>query len=314
MKKITENDLCLKRTVSVHSHGVSMHPYIYIFGKQFSSYGVFALIGIFAAVLYSFIVHRITKDKKDFYDRIIYIVYCAAAGGIVAAILYQLTNIRYWIMAMPYLFTDFARFKTYMSFGIVFYGGMIGIFIGFMIYTKYFKEDTRMWLMTSVPGIPLFHAFGRMGCTVGGCCYGLSHAHVGTFDNETGLFDIGNNPLFDGFWVYNAKTGDYHLPIQLIESAGLFVIFIILVVFLIFIYRKKAYYKTMGLYFVLYGILRFVDEYFRGDSIRGIWGPFSTSQYISLIIVPIGIYCLLCPTKKCFFEKWYTPGKTKSNV
>ena len=70
----------------------------------------------------------------------------------------------------------------------------------------------------------------------------------------------------------------------------------------------------MGLYFVLYGILRFVDEFFRGDSIRGIWGPFSTSQYISLFIIPIGIYCLICPTEKNFFEKWYTPGKKKKKT
>ena len=291
-----------------------MYPYINVFGKPFSSYGVFALIGLAAAVLYSFIVHKITKDKKDFFDRIIYIVYCGAAGGLCAGILYQLTNIKYIIQGLPYLFTDFEKFKTYLSFGIVFYGGMIGIFIGFMIYTKYFKEDTRMWLMTSVPGIPLFHAFGRMGCTVGGCCYGLPHVHVGSYNENTGLFDIENNPIFNGFSVYNARTGSYHLPIQLIESAGLFVIFAILVVFLIFIYKKKAYYKPMGLYFVLYGILRFVDEFFRGDSIRGIWGPFSTSQYISLFIIPIGIYCLICPTEKNFFEKWYTPGKKKKKT
>ena len=288
-----------------------MYPYINVFGKPFSSYGVFALAGMAFAVLYSFIVHKITKDKKDFFDRIIYIVYCGAFGGLCAAILYQLTSLKYTVKGLPYLFTDFEKSKTYMSYGIVFYGGMIGIFIGFMIYTKYFKEDTRMWLMTSVPGIPLFHAFGRMGCTVGGCCYGLPHVHVGSYNENTGLFDIENNPIFNGFSVYNARTGSYHLPIQLIESAGLFVIFAILVVFLIFIYKKKAYYKPMGLYFVLYGILRFVDEFFRGDSIRGIWGPFSTSQYISLFIIPIGIYCLICPTEKNFFEKWYTPGKKK---
>ncbi|MBR1861026.1 MAG: prolipoprotein diacylglyceryl transferase [Lachnospiraceae bacterium] len=291
-----------------------MYPYLNIFGKTFSSYGVFALIGLAAAVLYSFIVHKVTHDQKDFFSRFIYIVYCGAFGGITAAILYQLTNIKYIIQGLPYLFSDFEKFKTYMSFGIVFYGGMIGIFIGFMVYSQYFKEDTRMWLMTSVPGIPLFHAFGRVGCTVGGCCYGLPHAHVGVFNKESGIFDIGDNPVFQKFSVYNARTGSYHLPIQLIESAGLIIIFIILVIFLVAIYRKKAYYKTMGLYFVLYGVLRFVDEFFRGDTIRGIWGPFSTSQYISMIIVPLGIYCLICPTEKNFFEKWYKPKKEGSNV
>ena len=32
-------------------------------------------------------------------------------------------------------------------------------------------------------------------------------------------------------------------------------------------------------------MIRFLDEFLRGDRIRGIWGPFSTSQWISLTIL-----------------------------
>ncbi|MCR4618069.1 MAG: hypothetical protein K5669_07790, partial [Lachnospiraceae bacterium] len=62
-----------------------MYPYIHVFGKPYSSYGVFALIGLAFAVLYSFIIHKITKDKQDFFDRIIFIVYGGASGGVCAA-------------------------------------------------------------------------------------------------------------------------------------------------------------------------------------------------------------------------------------
>ena len=68
--------------------------------------------------------------------------------------------------------------------------------------------------------------------------------------------------------------------------------------------NKMNYYRPIGVYFVLYGILRFITEMYRGDLIRGLWGPFSTSQYISMLVVPLGIYCLICPTEKNFLEKW----------
>ena len=290
-----------------------MYPYVSFFGKPYSSYGVFAIIGLAAAVLYSFIVHKITKDKKDFYDRVIYIVYCGAAGGICAAILYQLTNIKGWIKALPFLFTDFDKFKSYLSFGIVFYGGMFGIFIGFMIYSRFFKEDTREWLRTSVPGVPLFHAFGRMGCAVGGCCYGIPKLSAGSYNYETGLFDLDGGSFVHGACIYNARIGHYCIPIQLIESCGLILIVIILILYLRFGKDKKAYYRPMGLYFVMYGVLRFITEFWRGDLVRGIWGPFSTSQYISMIVIPIGIYCLVCPTEKNIFEKWYNGALYKKD-
>lgn len=289
-----------------------MYPYIHIFGRNINSYGVLALIGMGAVVLYSFFIARKYEKEKDFYNRFIYIIFCFVASVMVAAVVYQLACIRFWIIALPYLFTDFETFKSYMSFGIVFYGGMFGIFVGMLIYTKLFKEDTREWCRTTVPAIPLFHVFGRIGCTIGGCCYGTPKIHgISEFDEAMSYFPIGTNSIFHDHYVYNAKIGMYCIPIQLIESFGCLIIFIILLVNQIFQKDKKKYYRPIGIYFILYGILRFVLEFWRGDLIRGIYGPFSTSQYISMIVVPLGIYMLLCPVEKNFLNKWYTPGKKK---
>jgi phosphatidylglycerol:prolipoprotein diacylglycerol transferase len=41
----------------------------------------------------------------------------------------------------------------------------------------------------------------------------------------------------------------------------------------------------------LYGVSRFIIEFYRGDP-RGIVGPFSTSQFLSLLIVPISLIML----------------------
>ena len=43
---------------------------------------------------------------------------------------------------------------------------------------------------------------------------------------------------------------------------------------------------------LLYGISRFIIEFYRGDT-RGTVGMFSTSQFVSLIIVPLAIVMLI---------------------
>jgi phosphatidylglycerol:prolipoprotein diacylglycerol transferase len=50
--------------------------------------------------------------------------------------------------------------------------------------------------------------------------------------------------------------------------------------------------RTFWLYLLLYAISRFVIEFYRGDP-RGAVGMFSTSQLISIIIVPLAIVMLV---------------------
>ena len=50
--------------------------------------------------------------------------------------------------------------------------------------------------------------------------------------------------------------------------------------------------RTFWLYMLLYGISRFIIEIYRGDA-RGTVGMFSTSQFISLILVPLAIVMLI---------------------
>ncbi len=286
-----------------------MFPAFFIFGKQISTYGIIAYIGLLLIVLYSFIVNRYGSRRKDFSSRALYIVFGAVFGITGAFTLYQITVFKTTLEGIKYLFSDFQKFLSYLSGGIVFYGGMIGIFIGFIVYTKVFREDTREWLMTSVPAIPMFHAIGRIGCLFGGCCFGKIDeiaGVVGVINHDTGFYDLNGNPVFYHGYIYNARIGHYCLPVQLYESIGLVLIFIILLVNLKLQKLKPIFYRPLGIYFVLYGSLRFILEFWRGDVIRGIWGPFSTSQWISLFIIPIGLYCLICPTSKNILEKFYT--------
>ncbi len=107
--------------------------------------------------------------------------------------------------------------------------------------------------------MPLFHAFGRVGCFLAGCCYGKKLERTITILNGIRLERI---------------------PIQLIEAIFEFLLFIILTV----IRKKDDNVNILRIYLMSYSAFRFLDEFFRGDEIRGIFFGLSTAQWISLVI------------------------------
>jgi phosphatidylglycerol:prolipoprotein diacylglycerol transferase len=124
------------------------------------------------------------------------------------------------------------------------------------------------------------HAIGRIGCFCAGCCYGRA------MDPPFGVYFRADSV---------APIGVALFPVQLLESVLNFILFIIL-----FGYSRKprADRQITGLYIACYGVIRFILEFFRGDGERGILWIFSTSQWISLALIPLGLYWLLKATKK----------------
>jgi phosphatidylglycerol:prolipoprotein diacylglycerol transferase len=128
-------------------------------------------------------------------------------------------------------------------------------------------------------GFAAFHVFGRIGCFLAGCCYGK----VATW----------------GFPVADDPSGALHVPIQLFESAMLVVIIMII---LFKEYRIGTREYSCMLYLGLYAAGRFILEFYRGDDVRGIWGAFSTSQWISLIILCTILAKLITTNKQRVFR------------
>ncbi|MEE0999167.1 MAG: prolipoprotein diacylglyceryl transferase family protein, partial [Treponemataceae bacterium] len=58
------------------------------------------------------------------------------------------------------------------------------------------------------------------------------------------------------------------------------------------------------LYIVCYSILRFILEFYRGDSVRGLFGGISTSQIISIILFVLAITTYFI--KKVKVSSYYT--------
>ena len=71
------------------------------------------------------------------------------------------------------------------------------------------------------------------------------------------------------------------IPVQLLESIAEILLFVLLLI----AERKKQGADLLGIYLLAYAVLRFADEFLRGDGIRGIYFGISTAQWISLAII-----------------------------
>jgi phosphatidylglycerol:prolipoprotein diacylglycerol transferase len=162
----------------------------------------------------------------------------------------------------------------------VFYGGLIAAVAVALWYLWRYKMP--MWTVTDVfaPGIALGHVIGRLGCLFAGCCFGkpATVPWAITFHNEFAHQNVGT-PL--GIPLH---------PTQLYEAGAEL---LILGLLLALERRGRAYPgRTFWTYMLLYGISRFVIEMYRGDP-RGMVGTLSTSQFVSILIVPVAAFMLL---------------------
>ncbi|MEO6221848.1 MAG: prolipoprotein diacylglyceryl transferase [Vicinamibacterales bacterium] len=159
--------------------------------------------------------------------------------------------------------------------GGVFYGGLIAaVAVGLWLVRRY---KLPVWTTADMmaPGIALGHVVGRFGCLMAGCCYGrptdvpwavtftdpLAAQNVGTPLgiplHPTQLYDAGAELLILGILLSTERKGK--------PFAG----------------------RTFWLYLLLYGISRFIIEFYRGDPNRGtVVAGLSTSQFVSLLLVP----------------------------
>jgi len=254
-----------------------MLPTITVFGRTIAMYGLMITLGIIMGVMIAIIrrsKYNISKDDVIFSS-------CYGGIGLVvgAKLLFIITIIPTIIANWNFIMSDISLLNEALSKGFVFYGGLIGAVIGFYIYSRIYKIDFMMLIDLMAPSIPIIHGIGRMGCFFAGCCYGMHY---------DGPFHL----VFEHSTV--APNGIPLFPIQIVECvfnimAGLLLIF--------YTRRQRKPGKAIGIYIIYYSIMRFLLEFLRGDISRGIVLNVSTSQLISIFLLPIGIYLFLKPKK-----------------
>ncbi|HEY4223155.1 MAG TPA: prolipoprotein diacylglyceryl transferase [Myxococcota bacterium] len=265
------------------------------------SYGVLIVLGFLAAM---FVAHREAKRQGKYAEEVLDFAFWALLGGMIGArVVFIIVNWREYFIDHPIDHVGSIPIPAVLVVwkgGLVFYGAALGGLLAFLWYTQKHNirgVDKLLLADILVVGVPLAHAFGRLGCVAAGCCWGDAAGHL-MDGSVVQSFPLGIS-FPDGALAYQslmttvdpdaaAWMREHHqtlplIPVQLMESFGEACVFMILMVVRS---RKWFHGQVLLTYGILYPILRSTMETMRGDAERGyvIPGILSTSQFISLCV------------------------------
>jgi len=247
-----------------------MHPVLLQIGLlSIKSYGTMLVLGFLLALYLA--VRRARKEgiKPDIIINLSFILLITGLAG--ARVLEIMVNFSYYLNnPREILFLPRG--------GLVFYGGFIVAILFGVWYLK--RKGLPVWKIADIiaPSIILGKAVGRLGCFLAGCCYGKPTTLPWgvTFENPQSLVP----PELRGIPLH---------PTQIYHSMGDFLIFVILII----VYPRRRFDgEVFWLLAIIYAGTRFFLEFFRGDIARGFILTLSTSQFISLLLIPFSAFML----------------------
>lgn len=151
--------------------------------------------------------------------------------------------------------------------GYSYYGGLLGFFLFTRILCRLCKINSEFIAYRCIFLIPMLHAFWKVSCFMGGCCFGIKYS---------GPFSV---VYPDGV---NKLSGYNVLPTQIIEAVCSLLIAFTLHV----LSEREVKYEPVGVYCVMYGIFRFFIEFIRySEHVKFL----SDGQIYSIICVMSGI-------------------------
>ncbi len=227
-----------------------MHRVIFYWnGLVVYSYGLMIALG---ALVSTFLMLQRAEDvpvnKNDLVDVIIFMLLGGIIGG---RIVFVLTGWEYF---------QHNLLETLMVWqgGLAFQGSLLGGALAVWVMLK--RKNIPFWsaVDTLIPYVAIGQSFGRLGCYLNGCCYGLI---------SEGPFSV----TFPGQIVMR-------VPTQILYSLGHVLIFIIL----------RSYQETLpskgrvlALYLMLFSLMRFFFDFLRGDELSSFAG-FHLTQILAI--------------------------------
>jgi len=178
--------------------------------------------------------------------------------------------------------------------GLTILGGIIFFTLTLLAYAR-FNPSIRnraleMFDVAFTAGV-LGQGIGKLGCFSAGCCHGKPAWGLPWAVTFT---DPASACIYKGIPVH---------PTQLYEAGGDFLIFAML----LYLFNKESFRgKLIGIYFISYGSLRFVIEFFRGD-VRPMLGALSFNQVLCIGFVIGGIIFLLRTCLKIWLRASHSP-------
>lgn len=251
-----------------------MHPYFHIFSLSIPAYGTFMALALVVGCALAWV--RLRRRGGDG-DTLLLVAACAVGLALLGArLLYLLVS---YDAARAWAELRQGDFSCLTADGQVFYGGLIGGILGALLGFRLVKErNYPIYLYAIVPCIPLGQAIGRVGCLFGGCCYGFPYEGFGAVS------------------LAEAGVPGTVFPAQLVAAGADLLLFVALLYYAK--RRPDAGFRLLYLYLAGYAVVRFGLEFLRGDLIRGVAGGLSTSQWISLGMLALGVCMLVWERRK----------------
>ncbi len=253
-----------------------MYPYISFFGKTIGSYGLLMAVAVVLAGALA--VRKAPRYGLAGADMLIVGATACGVGLLAGNLLY--IAVTYDILQILQLLASGQ--VTLLFGGLVFYGSLLGGILGTWIGTKIAGCKMEAAIGAAVVYVPLGHAIGRIGCLLAGCCYGCA------YDGPLAIHYANS--------IAGLSPQQGYFPTQPLEALCNLGIFLIL---RSMEKRNIGPRKLLVAYLGLYSAVRFSVEMLRGDSLRGIYGGISVSQWISLALgVGSGIFWLISSRKR----------------
>jgi phosphatidylglycerol:prolipoprotein diacylglycerol transferase len=155
--------------------------------------------------------------------------------------------------------------------GVSVLGALLGGVVAIVAGARWLGLPAARLLDAAVPWVALAQATGRLGCLLGGCCYGA----VSSMPWAVAY------PIPGGAWVLRA-------PVPLFEAAallGLAALYFWMPAMLAARLRTPG--ARVASYLALYAIVRLALEPLRGDDVRGVYfgGAVSTAQLLAAAVL-----------------------------
>jgi len=250
-----------------------MHPIlVQFYGFSIHSYGVMLAVGFIVGI--SLAAREAVRTGLD-PEKVLNLAFWILVSSIVGSRLFHC------IVFYPQYIRDPLRILKLWEGGLVFYGGFLGALLVGVVYCR--LQKLNYWELADLlmPSVMLGLVFGRIGCTLAGCCFGKAcgpdFALGITFGNPLGL-GVKNTPLY---------------PTQTLSAINAFLIFLIL-----WLYRKKKRFhgEVTAICLILYAVTRSLIETLREDP-RGFvqLGSLllSESQLVSVFMLLFAGYVLV---------------------
>ena len=240
-----------------------MYPFIELAGNKFGSFPLCVGIGLGSGAILVFWQLKRLSVSSERENAVMLAIPLTFIAGVAGAYLLDAFLHGGWL----------AIFRKPTGWGVTFYGWLLAA-IGFIsIYAKISKVPASFILNLFCPGFIIAHAWGRVGCFLGGCCYGCPSKWGVVYP--------------PGSFPYSRCGATPLLPVQLFECVYLLIVFVIVFFFIRFKHRAVWY-------IILSPAGRFVLEFFRGDDRGQLLGKtLSPSQWISIGLFAAGVLWLM---------------------